>query len=276
MLATALGRFEAVPVKFGPVTEPTAVIDAIRREAIDVIVGVPVHLLALVRREPALRLRSVLFATDHAPDPTRQALESRWGCSAFDHYGMTEMGLGGGVECEARRGYHLREADLLFEVVDPQTVEPLPDGTYGEIVFTTLTRRGMPLIRYRTGDWGRFLPGPCPCGTCLRTLERVAARVSGRLRIGNALLTIADLDRALFQDERVLNTAAALVLDGLRERLDLTVQRSDRSLDADGVHALLASVPGLSSLPAAITLVDHIPLTMAKRVLADRRESEHG
>jgi acyl-coenzyme A synthetase/AMP-(fatty) acid ligase len=112
----------------------------------------------------------------------------------FEHYGMTEMGLGGGVDCEAHAGYHLREADLYVEIVDPLTGEPLPEGVRGEVVFTTLTRRGMPLVRYRTGDLSRFLPGPCPCGTVLRRLERVRGRLAGQ----TAEVTMPELDEALF------------------------------------------------------------------------------
>ncbi len=102
----------------------------------------------------------------------------------FNHYGMTEMGLGGGVDCRALTGYHLREADLYFEIVDPVDGRPLPDGEPGEVVFTTLTRRGMPLIRYRTGDLARFLPGSCPCGTVLRRLDHVQGRLAGRVKVG--------------------------------------------------------------------------------------------
>jgi phenylacetate-CoA ligase len=80
------------------------------------------------------------------------------------------------VECAARQGYHWREADLYFEIVDPVTGQPLPDGEAGEIVFTTLTRQGMPLIRYRTGDISRFLPGPCACGAVLRRLATIQGR----------------------------------------------------------------------------------------------------
>ena len=103
---------------------------------------------------------------------------------------MTEMGLGGGVQCSARQGYHLREADLYFEIVDPHSGEPLPEGELGEVVFTTLTREGMPLIRYRTGDLSRFLPGQCPCGTLLRSMESIRQRVAGNLELaGGRLLT---------------------------------------------------------------------------------------
>jgi phenylacetate-coenzyme A ligase PaaK-like adenylate-forming protein len=112
---------------------------------------------------------------------------------------MTEMGFGGGVECEARSGCHLREADLHFEIVDPRSGTPVPEGTSGEIVFTTLMRRAMPLIRYRTGDVGRMIPEPCGCGTVLKTLEKVRVRMSSvrRLRSGG-LLSMADLDEVLF------------------------------------------------------------------------------
>ena len=92
------------------------------------------------------------------------------------------MGLGGGVECAAHAGLHLREADLLFEVVDPLTGAPLPVGSEGEIVFTTLTREAMPLIRYRTGDSGSFIAEPCPCGSALRLLATVRERLRRRRR----------------------------------------------------------------------------------------------
>ena len=80
------------------------------------------------------------------------------------------------MACRERAGYHPREADLFFEIVDPSTGEVLPDGVPGEIVFTTLTRRAMPLIRYRTGDFSRWIPEPCPCGSVLKRLGKVGDR----------------------------------------------------------------------------------------------------
>ncbi len=274
LLATALQRFDAVPIKYGPVVDPDDVLRVIRREAISVLVGVPVHLLALVRRDPTLQIKSVLFATDHVPDPIRAELERAWGCQTYDHYGMTEMGLGGGVECAARRGYHLREADLLFEIVEPQTGEPQPDGSYGEIVFTTLTRRGMPLIRYRTGDWGRLIPGACSCGTVLKTLERVQARVNGRLTVRGGILTLADLDRVLFQLPQVENYHAALIKGFHQDCLQLNIQAREL---APGLvaAALRENVPQLAGLEIDFRDVEVIPLTMAKRVLIDHRMTSH-
>ena len=120
-----------------------------------------------------------------SPAAIVKGLQEIWDCAVYNHYGTTEMGLGGGVECAARRGYHLREADLYFEIIDPLTGGILEDERrYGEIVVTTLTRHGMPLIRYRTGDRSRFIPGNCLCGTLLNTLEKVSGRFGGLIHLG--------------------------------------------------------------------------------------------
>lgn len=164
---------------------------------------------------PPPTLRRMLLTTDHVPAPIVGAMERARNCVVYNHYGMTEMGLGGGVECQARRGYHLREADLHFESVHPATGDSLPDGERGEIVLTTLTRPGMPLIRYRTGNVGCFLPGDCPCGTLLKTLGQVRERLNGRIEIGAAsCLTMADLDEALFPIAGLLDFSATLAREG--------------------------------------------------------------
>jgi phenylacetate-coenzyme A ligase PaaK-like adenylate-forming protein len=89
---------------------------------------------------------------------------------------MTEMGLGCAVSCEYQNGYHVREADLYLEIIDPDTGKTLPDGTWGEIVFTTLTRVGMPFIRYRTGDISRWKTESCRCGSKLKLLDYIQDR----------------------------------------------------------------------------------------------------
>ena len=106
----------------------------------------------------------------------RDGLEQALECVVLDHYGMTETCFGGGVQCMARNGYHLRELDLFLEILDPVSAQPVPDGETGEIVLTTLNREAMPLIRYRTGDAAAWLPGPCPCGSPLRRLSPLRGR----------------------------------------------------------------------------------------------------
>jgi phenylacetate-coenzyme A ligase PaaK-like adenylate-forming protein len=207
---------------------------------------------------------------------------------------MTEMGLGGGVECEARRGYHLREADLYFEIIDPATGRVLPDGEYGEVVFTTLTRRGMPLVRYRTGDVSRFIPGKCSCGTHLKTLERITHRLAGRVFIGDRPLTMADLDEALFAIDGVLNFTATLIRNEHGDELQLaakTVADVDVTATIKQALMMLTSPPAVApSLPKSavrfrekglggealsinVLIVPDIPPSMAKRTILDRRPS---
>jgi len=129
------------------------------------------------------RLRAVLTSGEPLSPELRQLVQRRWGCPVFDHYGLTESGFGGGVECAAQAGYHLREADLYVEILDPATGAVLPEGHTGEVVMTTLGRLAMPLVRYRTGDAAAMLPGPCPCGSLLRRLGPVTGRYDRQNRI---------------------------------------------------------------------------------------------
>jgi len=178
---------------------------------VNCLVGVPTQVLALARFQQShqktfpLRMKSVLLSTDYVPEAIASTIESAWSCVVFNHYGMTEMGLGGGVFCEGNYGYHLREADMYFEIVDPVTGQPLPDGETGEVVFTTLTRQGMPLIRYRTGDRSRFLPGTCPCGSELKSLEKISGRIRHEFEIGGKPCRISDLDEVLFPIPGLIN-----------------------------------------------------------------------
>jgi phenylacetate-coenzyme A ligase PaaK-like adenylate-forming protein len=185
---------------------------------------------------------------DHVPQAIVQAVEASWGCRVYNHYGMTEMGLGGGVECQARRGYHLREADLYMEVIEPINGRTVSEGEYGEVVFTTLTRRGIPLIRYRTGDISRFIPGDCPCGTILQTLEKVHDRISNRVDLGDGCcLTMADLDEALFPIDGVWNFTASLSREGEMDHLHVEV----RGTGETKVHVVQQAVEAIPAVRAA-------------------------
>jgi phenylacetate-coenzyme A ligase PaaK-like adenylate-forming protein len=153
-----------------------------------------------------------------------EKITKAWGCKVYEHYGMTEMGLGGGVFCEALNGYHLREADMIFEIVDPLTGKRIPDGNYGEIVFTTLTRKGMPLIRYRTGDISRFLIEPCPCGTVLKTMDRVQHRIASEVKLSNGqTVTMPMLEDIIFAIEGILDFDAEIYIESGIEILKVSI-----------------------------------------------------
>ncbi|NTU48214.1 MAG: phenylacetate--CoA ligase family protein [Syntrophobacteraceae bacterium] len=255
LLMKALSRLGAAGMPHGFVLNPLDTLQVMRRERPDVLVGTPVQVLSLARNsEGDCAPRSVLLSTDHVPKSLAKGLERIWGCEVFTHYGMTEMGFGGGLECRAHSGYHLREVDLYVEVVDPKTCDPLPDGIVGEVVFTTLVRRGMPLIRYRTGDLSRFLSEPCPCGTVLRTLEGVTTRIDSRIALfDGAILTMADMDEALFEIDDLLDFSATLSREGDRQRLgvELFMREGAASSAAGLAESKLRGIPSIHSAEMA-------------------------
>jgi len=117
-----------------------------------------------------------LLSAEYVSQEAVAFIEAQWNCQVFEHYGMTEMGLGCAVSCPTHEGYHVRESDLYLEIIDPKTGKPVADGVWGEVVFTTLTRRAMPFIRYRTGDISRWIEEPCGCGSKLKRLDKVHDR----------------------------------------------------------------------------------------------------
>jgi phenylacetate-coenzyme A ligase PaaK-like adenylate-forming protein len=196
------------------------------------------------------------------------------------------MGLGGGVECGAHNGYHTRDADLLFEVVDPATGERVRDGEWGEVVFSTLNRRGMPLVRYRTGDRGRFLAGPCPCGSRLKRLDRISGRLGEAVRLhGGSRLSIAQLDDVLYRNPGVSAYGAEMVRRDGCDFLVLTVKPVKGT--APDIEKI---VSGLRRLDPVGSLVDRGRLRLdvrtgvpeyfttgaAKRLIDDKRRQQPG
>jgi phenylacetate-coenzyme A ligase PaaK-like adenylate-forming protein len=275
LLRLGLARLGRIPLPYGPVRDPNHTLETMQSQQADCLVGSPTQVLGLARRwEPGNRApRTVLLSTDYVPAAIVRELERIWGCEVFNHYGATEMGLGGGVECEAHRGYHLREADLYFEIVNPETGEPVPDGVYGEVVFTTLTRRGMPLIRYRMGDRSRFISGQCPCGTRLRTLEKVRGRFSGVISVGEETLRLPDFDEALFPIPGLLNFSVTVAGKGAEMSLLVETQMLTGVDSAPLMEQALETIPSTKDLKITVRC-QHNPKeagNLLKRVILDKR-----
>ena len=173
-----------------------------------------------------LGVKALFLTSEYLSDAMRAQLQAAWGCPVHIHYGLTEMGLGVAVECGARHGFHYNEADLYVEVVDPETGQVLEDGQEGELVFTSLSYEGTPLLRYRTHDISRIIPETCPCGaTTLRRFENVTRR-------REAIVTLADgeqvypalFDEVIYRDANVIDFRVVLKKEGLRDRLLLQVE----------------------------------------------------
>jgi phenylacetate-CoA ligase len=122
-------------------------------------------------------LRMLVIGAEPHTEAQRQRIQEMFGVKAYNSFGLSEMnGPGVAFECEYQNGLHIWEDAFLVEIVDPETLEPVPDGEYGELVMTTLDRQAMPLIRYRTRDITRILPGSCPCGRSHRRIDRITGR----------------------------------------------------------------------------------------------------
>jgi phenylacetate-CoA ligase len=164
-------------------------------------------------------LRVGIFGAEPWSFRMREEVESKLGILALDIYGLSEI-LGPGVaqECPAKQGLHIFEDHFLPEVVDPATGEPLPEGQKGELVFTTITKEGLPVIRYRTRDITSLHRGTCACG---RTLVRMS-KVSGRT---DDMLIIRGVNVFPSQIEGVL-----LAVEGVAPHYQIVVDR-EQSLD---------------------------------------------
>jgi phenylacetate-coenzyme A ligase PaaK-like adenylate-forming protein len=228
VLRDALRRIGVFSEVHGVVNDIASCLEDIRRMDINCLVGIPVQVLELsyeARRQGVTGIRNVLLSADYVPDSLSKKIEENLGCAVYSHYGMTEMGFGGGVECSAFEGYHLRETDLYFEILDPETGVPLEDGLLGEVAFTTLNRRGMPLIRYRTGDISRFIAGSCGCGSSIRRLDKVRGRKSEFIELAPGLfLGLPELDEEMFGISGVANYKVKLYKGKLVSALKILVK----------------------------------------------------
>jgi phenylacetate-CoA ligase len=146
----------------------------------------------------ALPLRAGVFGAEPWTDAMRKHIETMSSIEAFDIYGLSEI-IGPGVGCECRRhqGLHIFEDHFYPEVVDPETGVPLPDGSEGELVLTTLSKLAMPMIRYRTHDITRILPGSCECGRTLRRIDRIGRRSDDMLIIRGVNIFPSQVETAL-------------------------------------------------------------------------------
>jgi phenylacetate-CoA ligase len=178
----------------------------------DVLICTPSYALniAEVARQEGRDSQDLGLTTGHFggepwTEEMRQRIESDLGIQAFNNYGLSEV-IGPGVsgECGARCGMHIQEDHFLVECVDPLTLEPVPEGKVGELVFTTLTKEAMPLLRYRTRDLACLTHEPCVCGRTTVRMSRVVGRSDDMLIIRGVNVFPSQIEEALLRVEGTL------------------------------------------------------------------------
>jgi phenylacetate-CoA ligase len=187
-----------------------------------------------------LDLRFGVFGAEPWTEEMRLEIERRLGIHAVDIYGLSEI-IGPGVACEcveARDGLHVQEDHFLIEIVDPNTGETLPDGHYGELVFTTLTKEAMPVIRYRTGDISAIIEAPCTCGRTTRRMARLRGRYDDMIILHGVNVYPSEIEATLLEFDEVA-PFYQIVLDwnGRTETIEvqaeMTPRYSEEAIDED-------------------------------------------
>ncbi len=149
-----------------------------------------------------LNLKTGLFGAESWSESLRSEIEKGLHIKAYDNYGITELiGPGVAFECACRNGLHINEDHFIVEVINPDTLKPVDFGEEGELVFTTITKQGFPLIRYRTGDISSLIESSCECGRTLIRMNRVSGRMDDMLIINGINVFPSQIEECLIQFE---------------------------------------------------------------------------
>lgn len=150
----------------------------------------------------SLSLKYGLFGAEPWSETIRNELQEKLKIIATDNYGLSEvMGPGVAGECLKRNGLHINEDHFLVEIVDPETLKPLPEGETGELVITTLTKEAFPLIRFRTRDLTRIISEPCECGRTFNKMSKVMGRTDDMIKIRGITVFPSQIESVLFEVE---------------------------------------------------------------------------
>lgn len=173
-----------------------------------------------------LQLKRAFAGAEPYSEDTRERIEKLLNIDVYNSYGLSEMnGPGVAFECQAKNGLHLWEDGFLGEIVNPKTLEPVPDGETGELVLTCLCREATPILRYRTRDLSGFYTEPCPCGRTHRRLRRITGRTDDMLIINGVNLFPSQIEEIIMAMKEVGNNYLILVeKEGVLDRLTVKTE----------------------------------------------------
>lgn len=169
---------------------------------------------------------SAVLGAEPCSEGMRKEIQDKLGVTMFDIYGLSEvMGPGVACECEHQNGLHVCEDHFIVEIIDPETLQPVADGTWGEVVFTTLSKECSPLIRYRTRDISRIIPETCSCGRTLRRIDRIAGRTDDMLIIRGVNVFPSQIEEVITQFEEITaQYQIVLTNDGPLDHVELRIE----------------------------------------------------
>lgn len=248
LIAEAVRRLGARPIKTGTGKTYGEIQKVLENEKPDTFIGMPAHLLGILRLFGKCGLERALVSGDACPDTVLSECEKLLGTRLYPHYGSREMGLGGAICCSAHEGMHLRENHVIAEIIDGNG-RVLPYGEYGELVITTIGMEALPLIRYRTGDYTRILPFDCPCGSSVLRLDTIHREKTA---------DIEKTDNIVFSFPGVIDYMAESSGEGLKLKI-----LSDGTLNAQDIMKL----PGVADVEVKTACQEDRPFYPGKRTI---------
>ena len=231
-----------------------------------------------------IKLDKVIMGAERCSDAMRLRIQELLKVAhVYDIYGLTEVyGPGTGLDCHLHQGIHYWADLFIFEIVDPQSLQPVPPGTQGELVVTTLTKQGAPLIRYRTHDITRILPGDCACGVPLPRHDRISGRTDDMFTYRAVNIYPSQIDLVLSRFEGIgseYQIHLAHQKDG-RDQMTIKVERAlGASADDDGPlsERIAAEIRHKILVRGQVEIMDHglLPRTQRKsQRVFDQRNGE--
>ena len=229
-----------------------------------------------------LKLRAGIFGAEPWTEEMRRQIEAKLHIKAYDIYGLTEvMGPGVSYECSCQKGMHVNEDHFIVEIIDPDTCEPVTDGEYGEIVYTSLTKEAFPVIRYRTRDIGMITREPCACGRTFARMSKPRGRTDDMLIIRGVNVFPSQIETVLINLGYAPNYQIIVDRVNNLDTFEVRVEISDENFD-DSVAALAArekkiteAMRSLLGIGPKITLVNPRSIARsegkAKRVIDLRK-----
>jgi phenylacetate-CoA ligase len=209
-----------------------------------------------------LKLKKAFIGAEPHSEDIRRKIEELYHIDAYNSYGLSEMnGPGLAFECVYKNGMHVWEDAYIAEIINPDTLELLPDGEEGELVLTILSRRAMPLFRYRTRDLTRILPDPCPCGRTHRRMARIKGRSDDMLIINGVNVFPSQIEEVIMRLPEVGNNYLIVVeKEGALDKLTVKTEVGP-SLSTDDTRDLYRVQQKIKDLlKASITLSPHVEL----------------
>lgn len=179
------------------------------------------------------KLHTVCIGAEPHSEEQRKRIEQLLGVKAYNCFGMSEMnGPGVAFECPEQNGLHIWEDYVIPEIINPNTLEPVPEGEIGELVLTTINREAMPLLRYRTRDLTRFIPGECPCGRTHRRLARFVGRSDDMIILKGVNIFPIQIEKILMNFKELgTNYLITIETVGYNDEMLIEVELSDLFTD---------------------------------------------